>query len=1217
MNTPLEDRLQELRRRIRRLLLLNGLAWLVTVLVGSMAIVGIMDWLLHFDDPGVRLILSLAVVAGTAYVAYRWLIAPLRVTLSDLDLALRIERMHPGLKDSFASTVQFLDGEINPTVGSPDLQRRVVDQTIQELNRIDFDDVVETRHVNRIVIAAIVVCLSAGLIVGFNTADASIALKRMALPLSATQWPKQTVLRVLDNDLQTVHAPDVPLRIALGESAKLHVDTARGHLPANGTIHFRFPDDQHSSQPLSPQSINDSDGNSREIYAFSLMVLEGPILFRVEAGDDREMPWYTIHAVVPPALEEMQVRLTPPAYTGKPAVDLPLGTGHVEALLGTKVELNARTDKPLISADIHVGDESEPLSLSEDAQGFSAAFSVTEKGSSTYWLAFRDRESLDEGQSRHYDLRGIEDRVPSVEMTRPATNLQVTPQATVPLRIVAKDDLGVRAIRLVYRSTADGTDSDTANPHVISLFEEQTLPQHQDAEFELDLAPLKLQPGDTVVLHAEATDAYDLGEEHIGRSLPRTLTVVSADEKKRELADRQADLMAELENVQKHQDAAHEQVRQLQIQLEESGNLRPQDVDTLQRVEMMQRRVTQQLAGKDQGIKQRAKQLLDDLRNNKIDDPDSVARMEKLDGELDRLGREHLPQIEEKLTAVRKRNQAAQAPIQKRDPATEQPNPQAPENGKQADAASKQALEKAGEHQQIVLEAINESLREMAQWRTHRDLARDLETIIEGQQTVTEETEKTGEKTVTKSVPDLTAQEKSDLKKLAERQRQAAKRIDKLQSKIQETARSRDDSESAESELLEDISQQMREQDIAGRMREAARQLQQNDTGAAGQNQQQLMRQLRDLHDTFHNRRETDTATLIKKLKKAEDELSQLRDKQQDLLRKLKKAEEIADEQQRRDELAKLKKQQQQLRKQAAQIARRLQRLQIRPAQDATRRAAERLQKTEQNLNQDDPIAAREQAQEAVEDLEQAQRELAQKRREAEEKLAQEQLEKIADQLKAMIPRQQGVIDETRRLDEVHRQKGKWSRGTLRSLRDLAEIERGLREETERLIETLTAAEVFALALKGAAREMDRAADLLAKRKTDDATIRHEERAKQRFIDLIEALKTDDKKQDQQQQQNQTPGGQQATPPTDGIPNLAQLKMLKTMQQDLMDRTAEIAARIEGQGNIDAADQQELQDLALEQSELADLARNLTSFATAGSQQDPATEPNDQEAEQE
>ncbi|QDT48852.1 hypothetical protein Pan258_28980 [Symmachiella dynata] len=1207
MFTPLETRLSELRQRVRRALFVNGVSWLITVFVGSIAVIGIADWLFRFSDSGVRLILSLTVVAATAYVAYRRLIAPLLVQLNDLDLALRIERLHPELKDSLASTVQFLNHDIDPALGSPELQQQVVNETSKHLQNVDFDEVVQTRNVKRIMLAATAVCLATAVLVGLNRADASIAFKRMVLPLSDTNWPKQTQLRVLGDDFESVHSPETPLRIAIGETLTIHIDNARGGLPDNGTIFFRFPDKQETSQQLSVQSITDREDQPRDVFVSSLLVLEGPIQFRVEAGDDLEMPWYTIEAVVPPNLEDLQITLTPPEYLGQPSVDLPAGTGHVEGLVGTTVTTKARADKPLVDAHLHVYEQSQPLVLGPEGLTFGAEFTIAQPGNSTYWLAFRDREGHDSGQSRHYDLRGIEDRVPEIEITDPTTNLRVTAVAKIPLRMVAKDDLGLKEIRLVYHTGSlsgieDADDAEATEPQMVSVFNDSTRPQHQSATYEFDLSTMDLKPGDTITLHAEATDAFDLGEEHVGKSLPRIFTVVTSEEKRQELADRQADIMADLELAQKQQDAAHQQVRQLQIQLNEAGELRPQDVDTLQQTEMTQRRAAQKLSDAETGVRKRAQQLLNDIRDNAIDDPKTTRRMTKLDEELKRLGQENLPQIEEDLTAVRKREQNKVA----------NDNAQTDSAPKSADATAEQqqALGRAEKNQQIVAESLNAALKEMAEWRTHRDLAGDLEQLVESQQKLNQEAEKLGKQTLTKLPSELTKQEQTDLQRLGERQRQAAKRLDQLKSKVEETLKSSADQDSTESQLLEEVAEQMQEQSTAANMREAARQLQKNDVGAAMQNQRELLKQLQDLQDTLHNRRQTDTAEMVKKLKQEEQKLAELKDRQKELMRKIEKAQDLQDPEERQQELKKLAKEQQQLREEAQKMTRRLRRLQIQKGRDATARAADRQQQAAEQLKKDDPIAAAEQAQEALDDMEQAQRELAQQRREAEEQLAQEQLEKIADELRAMIPRQQGVIDETARLQGRYAEQGKWSRGTLRSLIGLTEVQRGLQSETEKLRETLTAAEVFALALKGAARDMDRAALRLSERQADQTTQRHAMRAKQRFIDLVEALKPEKKApQNKQnpQQQGPGPGGAQGGPPTDGIPQLAQLKVLKSMQSDLRERTIELAALIEAADEITPANQQALQDLALEQTELADLTRNLTKI-TAAAEEEPVEE---------
>jgi hypothetical protein len=172
----------------------------------------------------------------------------------------------------------------------------------------------------------------------------------------------------------------------------------------------------------------------------------------------------------------------------------------------------------------------------------------------------------------------------------------------------------------------------------------------------------------------------------------------------------------------------------------------------------------------------------------------------------------------------------------------------------------------------------------------------------------------------------------------------------------------------------------------------------------------------------------------------------------------------------------------------------------------------------------------------------------------------------------------------------------------LKSLRDLGEVQRNLKTETGRLVDIVKAAEVFALALKGAAREMEFAAKRLEERFTDGETIERETAAKIRFEDLVSALEPGkNKASDEKPESNGGEGGPtNAGPQTDGIPHLAQLKMLKTLQEDLIRRTEDLDRVRRETGNLTDDQRQEVDLLAGEQGLLADLTRNLTAqFADA------------------
>jgi DNA repair exonuclease SbcCD ATPase subunit len=263
------------------------------------------------------------------------------------------------------------------------------------------------------------------------------------------------------------------------------------------------------------------------------------------------------------------------------------------------------------------------------------------------------------------------------------------------------------------------------------------------------------------------------------------------------------------------------------------------------------------------------------------------------------------------------------------------------------------------------------------------------------------------------------------------------------------------------------------------------------------------------------------------------------------------------------------------------------------------------MQKSQAELDEGDSAGAAQEQQEALDDLEQAQRELAARRRAEEETLAREQLARIADELENLVPRQQAAIDETKRLDGLHESSGKWLRSQLASLRELAQAQRDLAEETGRIAEILSAAEVFALAFKGAVVHMRAAAERVARRETGAETQQAQEASRKRLADLVEALRPEPPgpqgPADGDAAANQEGGGSggpQEGPPSDGIPTMAQIKMLIALQKELASRTVELE-RLRGKdGRLPQSAQEQLESIAREQGELADVVRNLSSVTS-------------------
>jgi hypothetical protein len=1228
MSEPLDQRLSRLRRRIRQVVWLYGLSWLIAVVFGSAMLVGMIDWAIHLDDSGVRLILGLTILTAGGWIGWRFLIGPLRHQPSDVDLALRIEKKFPGFNDSLASAVEFLEKGIDPAVGSPELQRRVIEQTTKHAGRLNLSEVIETSNVRRLVAIAVAVCLTLALLVGFNQVNAGIAMNRLVFPFADVTWPRTTDLRLLDADFQPLeYDPKTPLRLARGDVLTVYVENAAelsgGKLPDDVRIEYRYSDDELVHEVLRLATRRDAAGQLREVGVATLVATRGPVWFRAVGGDDWDKPLFKLEVVPPPLIEDLQVTLTPPKYSGQPVERLPHGVGHVQGLVGTEVEVTARVNKRLMSASLQLrGRKPQPIELAGDGRRLKTRFVIADPGVYSYWFDLKDSQGFENPEAPRYEIRAVADAPPEIQIEQPAVDQYVTAVADVPLKFLVRDDLGLKSVHLHYK--LGNTQDNSIQPWLLRDGDQESeRPLELTVEEIWSLSDLMLSPGMRIVFHATASDDYDLGgSEHVGRSIFRTLTVITAEEKKAELASRQSELLEELERLVKAQLRAREQVGELETQLNTVGALRASDVDLLKRIELDQRQISARLLNPVDGFETKARDSLAELKLNKIDAPEMTARLQQIADEVATLRHTLLPTIEQELTRARKAANAAigrgaenkanhnAAPADAEDDETDpagaernQPTRVGPMGPIGLDADRRQetitdgeeaaALERAKEHQDAVLESLAVMRGQLLQWRNRHDLLQELGELIAGQQRVRQDAAEVGRETLgRRGLEQLTPQQEANLAKVSDRQRRQADRLDEFRKTLKTQSDNEQTAPNTGNAALQDAQQHIEENATGSKMRQAADALKRNQVGIAAEGQQQIADDLDELRNILSDRGTPDSEMLVKQLKQAEQELLELRKRQEQLHKETQQAERFSDGKRREQELQLLRKQQQEVREEVARLSRRLRRLQARQAAASAGRAAERLRQTEEQLGSDEPAGAAREQQESLDDLEQAQRELAQARREAEERLARELMEQMGDKLKLMIVLQQSVIDETQRLETAHKKRGRWSRSQLSSLKQLRETQENLHRDTAALIEDMAAVEVFVLALEGASRDMKIAANRLGKRQTDRVTVAAEEAAKQRFVELVAALKPDSGS-------GQPPsaggsGAQQQNPGAEGaIPKLAEFKMLKTIQEGLLRRTAKIDAHRRKNGGLSDEQQRELEEIASDQGRLADLARNL------------------------
>jgi hypothetical protein len=199
----LRQRLAAVRRRLRFVTTFRGACWLLLIVLGGAAVAGLLDWRLNHLPDVIRALLLVATLAGAGAVFYRQLFLPLREKDDDLTLALRIERLYPGLNDSFASAVQFLDTE--DVHNSPVLRREAVSRGMRGVSKCDFSRLVNTRGLWRLgalAVLPLLVVVGLGL---WQPVAAGVSLLRFVNPFGGHDWPRNTRIQLDELRLSIGH----------------------------------------------------------------------------------------------------------------------------------------------------------------------------------------------------------------------------------------------------------------------------------------------------------------------------------------------------------------------------------------------------------------------------------------------------------------------------------------------------------------------------------------------------------------------------------------------------------------------------------------------------------------------------------------------------------------------------------------------------------------------------------------------------------------------------------------------------------------------------------------------------------------------------------------------------------------------------------------------------------------------------------------------------
>jgi hypothetical protein len=699
----LTTRIAQVRRRARRLMLLQAVAKVVTAILVALLATGAIDYLLRSDDRGLRILLSGTVCTVAVWSLSIWLIATMRHRLSIIQVAQQMERRYPELLSDLSSAAAFLKGPTDEIGVSTALRRAAIEQAQRETGIRSFDHVVDRRP-TLWVLLAMQTLIVVVLVLFYLAPETSLTgLRRLAMPFAESPWPPRHELVIVG----------APLAIPAGGDFSFSVSNRDGRLPRDLVVQYWFagrPEGDVDEYMLKPNSDED-----RVAHELSGVTVE--FKYRVLGGDDRDMAWRFVRVIEPAELISLQSTILPPAYAPWPPRS---SSGDVSALVGSKIEIAGTATKPLAAATIHVGsgDRVEQFSANIDASGYKFTLSadqirswvVAESGE--YWITLRDVEAGVSHESRRWSVEAVVDQPPTLQVHQPVTISLATPFGILPVRIEATDDVAISKVELVAAHPAPGRASirqrlyqratDLKKQRPTTITRDGVARDVITVDQRCDVATLGGETaGQTLKLRFIATDVM----QQVAQSDLLEVSIISPDDLVDQIAERQSQLIKRLQEAFAKQEEVLSATRDLRIQASDGVEM---DLAALRAIDFRQRQVQQLLADEGDGVLYQLEQLVEELLRNRLDESDLCGNLRAASGSLALLNVGELASAGNLVSAALR--------------TAESENPDA--------AKTSDLLTRASDAQEQVVASLNDILDKMVEWDRYNTILRQWTSLI-------------------------------------------------------------------------------------------------------------------------------------------------------------------------------------------------------------------------------------------------------------------------------------------------------------------------------------------------------------------------------------------------------------------------------------------------------------------------------------------------------
>lgn len=512
----------------------------------------------------------------------------------------KISKIFPELKDSLTNAYHLITLTQANAISNT-LKVAAVKKYLDQFKNYDFQKRLRLKDYLPSFKMAIPIIISAVILVGFKFDHITHSTLRLLNPTNEYLKIPQFTFQVDPGDAEVVK----------GESINFII-TYRGPSLSAGNLLIWPLQNENEGQSI---PLEYKDGLLTANYAdiresFYYQVIGTPQNAKQLKNSIRSQQ-FQVNVLIPPMIKNLDISLTPPAYSGLEPQFLDRNIGDILALAGTNVKIKAEVNKIIDSAYIQFGQGNQSALK---IQGFRISTDFSIQNDESYKIILIDSSGLDNLNPIEYRITTLPDAPPFIEIIDPGQDIEGQLDATIALNIDAFDDYGLLQIYLYYKFLRSSQSASDTTWQRISIPLQSTKLKRQELSYLWDFNELPLAFDDGIIYYAKAIDNNRITGPGIGISKIYYIRFPSLEELFDAFTEKENEQVEKVEEVAEQSENLKKELEKINRELKRADQIEWEQKQQIEKALEKQKKMQEQI----EKIQKNLEELINQLDSNNL-----------------------------------------------------------------------------------------------------------------------------------------------------------------------------------------------------------------------------------------------------------------------------------------------------------------------------------------------------------------------------------------------------------------------------------------------------------------------------------------------------------------------------------------------------------------------------------------------------------------------